>query len=43
MPQTDGALDDSEDTGGVYPVQPAQGEGVRVEVMEDTEEGFWNC
>lgn len=30
MSQTCGALDDSEDTGGVYPVQPAQGEGVRV-------------
>jgi hypothetical protein len=29
MPQTDGALDDSEDTGGDYPVQPAQGGGVR--------------
>ena len=29
MPQTDGALDDLEDTGGDYPVQPAQGGGVR--------------
>jgi hypothetical protein len=30
MSQTYGALDDSGDTGGVYPAQPAQGEGVRI-------------
>jgi hypothetical protein len=30
MPQTEGALDASEDTGGVSHVQPAQSEGVRV-------------
>jgi hypothetical protein len=29
MSQTYGALDGSEDTGGVYPVQPAQGDGVK--------------
>jgi hypothetical protein len=39
MPQTDGALDDLEDTGGVYPVQPAQGEGVRVKSRKPRKKG----
>jgi hypothetical protein len=29
MPQTDRARDDSKDTAGIHPVQPAQGEGMR--------------
>jgi hypothetical protein len=39
MPQTDGALDVSEDTGGVNSVQPAQGEGVRVKSRKPQKKG----
>jgi hypothetical protein len=39
MPQTDRALDDSEGTGGVYPVQLAQGEGMRVKSRKPRKKG----
>jgi hypothetical protein len=39
MPQTEGARDDSEDTGGVSHFQPAQGEGVRIKSRKPRTKG----
>jgi len=39
MPQTNRALDDSEDARGIYPVQPAQGEGLRAKSRKPRKKG----